>query len=257
MKTPGLLSKLLELISRSFVLLGKILAKIWLVIFGRFSWSPPDWFSQGSSSWARFSQARPRITTIILAAIFLIPCGTARTWQWYQHRPKPQRVSASVQAIPVTKLDKELKYPTLIIKFSDSAARLEDLKKASLEGVRIEPQIGGAWSWASDRQLTFNPTEDWPADRKFRIIFDKKFFPPQVLMERLSYETETPPFAIAISHPELYQDPTNPKLRQVTATLELTHAVEPGELERHIQLVMAGGSAVFPPSDPAPPPKPD
>src|SRR5437764_7001547 len=71
-------------------------------------------------------------------------------------------------------------------------------------------------------------------------------------MERLTYETQTPPFAIAISQLELYQDPANPKLRQVTATLELTHAVEPGDLDRHIQLLMVGGSAVFPPSDPPP-----
>src|SRR5207237_9587645 len=44
----------------------------------------------------------------------------------------------------------------------------------------------------------------------------------------------------------------NPKLRQVTATFELTHVVEPGELDRHIQLLMVGGSAVFPPSDQPP-----
>src|SRR5437588_10549432 len=71
-------------------------------------------------------------------------------------------------------------------------------------------------------------------------------------MERLTYETQTQPFTIAISQLELYQDPSNPKLRQVTATLDLTHAVEPGDLDRHIRLLMVGGSAVFPPSDPAP-----
>src|SRR5207245_9436030 len=59
-------------------------------------------------------------------------------------------------------------------------------------------------------------------------------------------------FPIAVKELEPYQDPVNPTQRQVTATLELTHAVEPGELDRHIQLEMIGGSAVFPPSDPAP-----
>src|SRR4029077_15074251 len=49
----------------------------------------------------------------------------------------------------------------------------------------------------------------------------------------------------------LYQNPCNPSERQVTATLELTHAVEPGELERHLQLSMVGGASVFPPNDPA------
>ncbi len=140
----------------------------------------------------------------------------------------------------------------MIVRFSEPAARLEDLKKPSLQGVRLEPQIGGAWSWNSDKELTFRPTADWPADQKFRIVFDKKFFPRQVLMERLVYETQTPAFAIAISQLELYQDPANPTQRQVTATLELTHAVEPGELDRHIQLLMIGESAVFPPSEQPP-----
>src|SRR5438876_3444657 len=252
MKTPAFLSKLPDLILRPFVLLGRVLAKIWFALFGRLSWSPPVWFSQSRAGWTRFSEANPRITASALLAIFLLSCGAAWTWNWYQHRPKPHRVSASVQPIPVTKLENELKFPPLIVRFSDPAARLEDLKNPSLQGVRLEPQIGGAWSWSSDKELVFHPTEDWPADQKYRIVFDKTFFPPQVLMERLAYETQTPAFAIAISQLELYQDPTNPKLRQVTATLELTHVVEPGELDRHIQLLMVGESKVFPPSDPPP-----
>src|SRR5438094_7433233 len=106
--------------------------------------------------------------------------------------------------------------------------------------------------WAGDKHLFFQPTEDWPADKKFKIIFDKKCLPPRIVLERLTYEFQTPPFEIAIKDLELYQDPTNPTQRQVTATLELTHAVEPGELDRHLQLLMIGGSAVFPPPDPAP-----
>src|SRR5207247_3647477 len=90
------------------------------------------------------------------------------------------------------------------------------------------------------KAVVFIQSEYWPADQKFRIFFDKKFFPPQVLMERLVYEAQTLPFTIVISQLELYQDPANPKQRQVTATLELTHAVEPGEMDRHIQLLMIG-----------------
>ena len=98
--------------------------------------------------------------------------------------------------------------------------------------------------WANDKHLFFKPTEDWPADQKFKIIFDKKFFPPQILMERLAYEFQTPRFEIAIKELQLYQDPTDPTQRQMTATLELTHAVEPGELDRHIQLLMIGDDSL-------------
>ena len=171
---------------------------------------------------------------------------------WYQHRPKPRYVSVKIEPIPVTKLEKDLTFPTLDLQFSDSAARLEDLKKTSVPGVRLDPVLAGKWMWANDKHLFFKPSKDWPADQKFKIIFDKKFFPSQVLIERLVYEFTTAPFEIAIKELQLYQDPANPTQRQVTATLELTHAVEPGELDRHLQLLMIGRSTIFAPNDPAP-----
>ncbi|HST30423.1 MAG TPA: alpha-2-macroglobulin [Chthoniobacterales bacterium] len=252
MKMPAFLSKVSELVLSPVFWLGRALASIWFAIFGHVSWSPPSWFSKGHSAWSGFSTSRPRTTASILIAALLITCGSIWSWKWYQNRPKPHRVSATISAIPVTKLDKELQYPPLVMRFSDPAARLEDLKKPSLTGVKIEPQIAGTWSWNSDKELTFRPSEDWPADRKYQITFDKQFFPSQVLMERLTYQTRTPAFSVGISQLELYQDPTNPKQRQVTATLELTHQVEPGELDKHIKLTMVGGSAVFPKSEQPP-----
>src|SRR5436305_1456103 len=252
MKVPASVSKLTEIVLRPIFWLGRVVSKIWFALFGRVSWSPPSWMARSNEVWSRFGNNRPWTNALLVVAVLLIACGSLWSWKWYQSRPKPHFVSASVQSIPVTKLDKELRYPPLVIRFSDPAARLEDLKKSPLTGVRLEPQIAGAWSWNSDRELTFRPTEDWPADRKFQIIFDKQFFPSQILMERLSYETRTPAFSIAISQLELYQDPTNPKQRQVTATLELTHAVEPGELDKHIKLTMVGDSAVFPASEQPP-----
>src|SRR5205807_8185781 len=88
--------------------------------------------------------------------------------------------------------------------------------------------------------------------QKLRIIFDKKIFPSHVLMERLVYETQTPRFEAAIKQLELYQEPVNPTQRAITATIELTHAVEPGELDRHLQFTSVGGSNIFATNDPAP-----
>jgi uncharacterized protein YfaS (alpha-2-macroglobulin family) len=185
-------------------------------------------------------------------AILLISGGGAWTWKWYSHLPKPKKISAKIVSIEVTKLEKELKFPRLVMYFSESAARLEDLKKPAVQGVRLEPQVNGAWHWAQADILVFEPKEDWPADQKFRVIFDKNFFPRHVLMERLAYETRTPPFSVKIKELEIYQDPTNAARRDISATLELTHAVDPGELERHVQLATVGGSNIFPPNDPVP-----
>ena len=99
--------------------------------------------------------------------------------------PKPHKVYAQVAPIPVTPLEKELKFPALSIEFSESAARLDDLQKPTLDHVRLDPAMTGAWKWINDRKLVFEPAQDWPADRKFRIIFDKDVFPTHVLMDRL------------------------------------------------------------------------
>src|ERR1700736_2156432 len=176
-------------------------------IFGNVSWRPPGWLSRTAGKWRQVERRHPRLIAPTIIGLFLISCAGAWTWNWYQHLPKPRRVSVKVQSIPVTKLEKELTFPRLVIYFSEPAARLEDLHKPSIGGVRLEPQMAGGWHWAAGDVLVFQPTQDWPADQKFRIIFDRNLFPRHVLMERLVYEAETPAFAVAIKQLELYQDP--------------------------------------------------
>ena len=197
MNTSALTTRLLHLAARPFVLLLGFLKKVALAVFGRVQWSPPRWASQSRAAISGFNRAHPLITASGIIAILLLSCGAAWTWHWYQHRPKPRYVSVKIEPIPVTKLEKDLTFPTLDLRFSDSAARLEDLKKTSLPGVRLDPPLAGKWMWANDQHLFFKPAEDWPADQKFKIIFDKKFLPPHVLVERLSYEFTTPAFEIA------------------------------------------------------------
>ena len=221
-------------------------------VFGHISWNPPGWLARSAAACARFYRSRPNLTTSLILSVFFLGCASAWSWHWYQHQPKPHRVTATIDAIPVTRLEKDLKFPSLNIAFSESAARLEDLKKPSLSGVRLDPAIAGTWRWNNDKHLVFKPTEDWPAEKKIRIIFDRNFFPRHVLMERLTYEAQTPSFEIAIKDLQLYQDPTNPGQRQITATFELTHSIEPGELERHVELAKVGEANLFAASDPAP-----
>lgn len=248
MKSPAFLSEIATSASR----LARFCRRIPEQVLGNLSWKPPGWLKQSGEAWTRLERAYPRLIAPAIIGLFAISCAAAWTWNWYSHLPQPRRVTARVEAIPVTKLEKDLQFPQLNIHFSQPAARLEDLHKPSLQGVRIEPQISGKWHWGAEDMLVFQPAEDWPADQKFRITFDKNFFPRQVLMESLVCETRTPAFTIEIKQPELYQDPTNPKLRQVTATLELSHAAAADEPERHLQLQMVGGSQIFAPNDPAP-----
>jgi uncharacterized protein YfaS (alpha-2-macroglobulin family) len=248
MKTPALLAKVNENLAR----FGAVCRRVPEVLLGKVSWRRPAWLEKGASRWHRIEDAHPRLIAPVILAAFAILCGSAWTWNWYSHLPKPRRVTVTIAPIGVTKLEKDLKFPRLIVYFSESAARLEDLNKTNVQGVRLEPHLDGAWRWIQGDILVFEPKQDWPADQKFRINFEKKFFPRHILMDRFVYETQTPPFAIAIKQLQLYQDPTNPALRQITATFELTHEIEPGELDRHLQLAMISGAKVFAPNDPAP-----
>src|ERR1700722_7194517 len=221
MKTPAPLSNAIKWLANT----ARLGRRIPEQIFGDISWRPPSWLSRTGERWNRLEQAYPRLIAPAIITIFLISCAAAWSWNWYSHLPKPHRVSVTIAPVEITKLEKELKFPRLVVYFSESAARLEDLKKPSVQGVQLQPHLNGAWRWLQADILVFEPTEDWPADQKFRVAFDPKFFPPHVLMERFAYETQTPPFGIAIKQLELYQDPTNPTQRHITATLELTHAI--------------------------------
>ena len=173
-------------------------------------------------------------------------------WRWYTRLPKPHRVHATIKTPSILPPNYDSQFTSLAIYFSEPAARLEDLGKPAISGVKIEPQVSGAWRWSSDDTLLFEPKQIWPAEKKFCVSFDRNFFPHQIVMDKLQYDFVTAPFAITIKAFDFYQDPINPKLRQVVATLEATHRVEPGEIEPHAVLEMIGHSPVFVANDPAP-----
>jgi uncharacterized protein YfaS (alpha-2-macroglobulin family) len=237
---------------RPFAWLARLLRKIARTVLGQLSWTPPYWLQRGIVRMHLYRRGHPFITAGAVLLVFLLASGSLWTWRWYQRQPKPHVVSAQVAPIPVTALEKELRFPPLSIEFTESAARLEDLKNPALQHVRLDPALPGTWKWANDRKLAFTPAQDWPADRKYRIIFDKHLFPSHVRMDKLEYDVSTPPFRAEIKSVVLSEDAREPGVQRIIATVNLTHAVEPGELDKHAVLTMVGGSNVFAPNDPAP-----
>src|SRR2546430_11673394 len=155
MNTSALITRLLHLAARPFVLLLGFLKKVALAVFGRVQWSPPRWLSKGRAVFSRFNRAHPLIAASGILAILLLFCGGAWAWHWDQHRPKPRYVSVKIEPIPVTKLEKDLTFPTLDLRFSESAARLEDLTKTSLAGGRLEPPFAGQSMLGHDQDTSF------------------------------------------------------------------------------------------------------
>src|SRR3954470_12224935 len=237
---------------RPFAWLARWIRKIFRTAFGQLSYRPPSWLQRGFARVVIYRRGHPVLAAVIVLGAFLIASGSVWTWRWYQRLPKPHQVYATVSPIPVTPLEKELKFPPLNIEFSESAARLEDLKNPTLQHVRLDPPVAGAWKWINDHKLSFAPAEDWPADKKFRVVFDRDFFPSHVRMEKLEYDAATPPFRAELNTVTLSEDANEPGLQRVRATIELTHSVDPGEIEKFLTLKMQDGGNVFPPNDPAP-----
>ncbi|MEA3187978.1 MAG: alpha-2-macroglobulin [Chthoniobacter sp.] len=166
-------------------------------------------------------------------------------WHWYQKLPKPRKVAVTIDAIPVTRLEKVLHPAPLVVHFSESAGPLESLGKAPEKGVRIEPAVAGTWKWEDDRRLVFRPAQDWPAGTKYRVALDKSTVAPHVLLDSYALETTTPRFIASLAKLDFYQDPRDPAIKQVVATMDFTHSVDAAELEKHLTIATIGGTNVF------------
>ncbi|MEI8341931.1 MAG: MG2 domain-containing protein, partial [Verrucomicrobiota bacterium] len=212
------------------------------LIFGNIVWRPPLWAR------SLFLHTRLLVTVVILLAI--IGSGGLYARAWYKKLPKPRKVMLLADSIPVTRLEKDLHPPVLCLRFNDSAAPLDLIGKKVVTGIRMEPVVEGSWCWNDDRHLVFTPAADWPADRKYHVSLEKKAVAPHVLLNRYALDVATAPFAVHVNKLEFYQDPTDPAVKQVVATLEFTHSVAPGELEKHLTLAMLGGSRVLKPNAP-------
>src|ERR1041385_2620069 len=206
--------------------------RLLVFLFGKFTWTAPPWLARGGRA-----VGSHRVMSAALLLLFaLLAGGGWWAWHWYQARPKPLRVAVIADPIPVTKLEKDLKPAPLTIRFSGSVARLEQIGKEVPRGVHLEPAAEGKWSWISDAQLTFKPKKDWPAEQKYRVSFEKNFLPKRILLEHKEVEVTTPPFSGVVQEIQFYQDPKDPAIRQVVATLAFTHSVDRKDLERHVVL---------------------
>lgn len=235
-------------------------------LFGSFSWSPPPWFdflknfssnirslASRVTAAARSLIKRPRITGSetrpavekkpginfkrlgkILAVVFVI----FGLLMWYAaHRRGMIRVSGTTPEL--TKIEDILKPDPVRILFSRSAARLDLIGKSLTQGISIAPAIEGDWTWSSDKALVFRPKTDWLPGTEYTVRMDKSLFPDHVKLSSHSYSFQTPRFAAELTNTEFYQDPEDPKIKKVIATIKFTHPVDPVDFEKRIKLERA------------------
>jgi uncharacterized protein YfaS (alpha-2-macroglobulin family) len=227
----------------------RFLAPVLRAIFGQIKWTPPDWLPRATAKlrgwgargidWlAARRAANPKGFWLTTSAILAVIIGGYAGWQWYEHLPEPYYLQVSVSRPGPTPLEPNAIPDPVDVQFSGSAAKLGAIGKNVISGIAVTPPLEGAWRWASDSLLVFTPRNDWPIGQDYTIKFDRKLFPSHILLKGYSYSFRSPDFGASIEDEEFYEDPTDPKIKQVVATVRFTHPVDKADFGKRISFRM-------------------
>ena len=129
------------------------------------------------------------------------------------------------------------------IKFSEPAAPLHAMDKKLTTGVSLSPAVAGTWMWSGDKELVFTPKNDWPVDATFTVRFTKALFAKGVLLDDYTADFKTVPFSAKLTRSQFYQDPHDPNLKKLVATVSFSHPVDVDQFERRVSLNVADDAA--------------
>ncbi len=228
----------------------RVVGRLMQNLFGSLFWAPPPWIK----SLAELRRERPGRFWTRLVLLLLLVFGFLAGYRIYQQLPKPPALVAEIEAPGVTPNIENAKPDPLRIRFAydmagagpqqdvtdeqPSVARLDLVNQQVDQGVRLDPQMAGRWSWEGDRDLVFVPDQEWPAGTRFRIRLGRQPFAPEVRLSSRRYEFQTPPLSIDIEPLEFYQNPKDRKIRQAVATLRFSHPVNEQSLQQQLALSM-------------------
>lgn len=227
--------------------LHAFLQRVGRAVFGSWSWEAPPWTEHAvargkqADAWVR---GHPR--TSLYGSIALILGAAALYWGylWWQAQPRPVEIVAEITAPGRTQLEAETpegRAPKpVLLRFSDTVAPLNMVGKTVSEGIELSPAFEGAWQWESDRLLRFTPKNEWPIGAEFEVQVGRKALAPQARLEEDTFNFKTAPFVMQVPEAKFYQDPVNPGLKKVVVQLNFSHPVDPAELEKRIELSLAG-----------------
>ena len=214
-------------------------------LFGHWNWESPAWVHWTGRQWSRFrsfvAADRKRAAGLLVVVI-----AAVAALAWYVTRPKPDYVPYVVIAPPLTVYDdmgvQHIK--PMRVEFQEAVAPLKNIEKAVTTGIETSPAIAGTWFWVSDRELQLTPRDDWPIDTSFKVrIASKGFLAEHVQLEENSFTFATEPFRARFSESQFYQDPRDPNLKKLVATVQFTHPVDAADFETHISLEAAKDAA--------------
>ena len=210
-------------------------------LIGDWKWEAPPWMSwlgRKGSQFHRHLNADPRRAVAFVVTLAILLVGIV----WYWNRPTPHYVVYTVESPALTTWDEKgiKKIFPMQVDFTESAAPLKYVQKQVTEGIELSPAIDGSWFWTTDRQLMFTPKEDWPIGASFTVKMSRRGFVDQsVRLENYRFDFSTAPFTAKITESFFYQDPVDPNLKKLVASVGFSHPVDKMQFEQHISLSLA------------------
>ncbi len=210
-------------------------------IFGTWRWEAPAWSDRLRKELTRsrrYLAAHPRYAAVLAGGLLLAVGGA----YWWYTRPTPHYVTYTIAEPGLTTYNDTgiASIKPMKVAFSESAAPLKDIKTVLSSGIEVSPAVAGTWFWLSDRELQFTPKDDWPVDEEFSVRFARRnLVASQAVLDRYRFSFKSQPFAARISESQFYQDPRNPNLKKLVATVTFTHPVDPERFESRVALATA------------------
>ena len=210
-------------------------------VFGHVQWQAPEWIRWTGLQFRKAGRylIADRKRLMIAALALLIAAGALT---WYKVRPRPHYVTYIVTAPELTEYDEKgiSSIHPLTVDFEESVAPLANLDKRLTSGIEISPAFAGKWTWLNDKRLQFSPNSDWPVDASFSVKIGRKgFLAKTVELDDYSFKFKTQPFSARITNSQFYQDPQNPTLKNLVATVGFSHPVDTTQFEQYVSLIPA------------------
>ncbi|HEX6464266.1 MAG TPA: Ig-like domain-containing protein, partial [Vicinamibacterales bacterium] len=215
--------------------------RILALVVGRWIWEAPRWLTW---TWARIRQIGRALAAhplrAGLLALLLVFAGSGAAW--YLTRPKPHYVTYTVIDPGLTEYNATgiAAIKPLTVVFDESAAPLKQIKTAVTIGVDLSPALQGTWFWTSDKELRFTPKQDWPVGGTFSVRLARAgLLARQVRLESYRFIFRSQPFSARITDSQFYQDPRDPNLKKLVATVTFSHPVDTAQFESRVSLNVA------------------
>ncbi|MFK5913251.1 MAG: MG2 domain-containing protein [Woeseiaceae bacterium] len=215
----------------------QFIKKALFYFFGTFTWQLPPWLKVISQLYNKaLNGVKNNKGTVWLTILFTV-IGLVGM-QWYDSLPKPVQVQITGTAPSLTELKEDPTFDSVYINFSSSAAPLEQIGKLVSKGISISPAINGKWTWRSDSQLQFTPEQDWAVGEEYTVKFKESFFPDHLVLSTYEYRFVSTAFSAQLMSTSFHQDPIDPKIKRIVATVKFTHPIDKASFEDNIKMNM-------------------